>query len=378
MSEDFEREPIAGEEKGFDPAKVSPSRVNKLSECGVAFKMKYLDGIPEQRMGSHALFGNVVHAALEKWALDRSQDLLTLMRQAWVTKTEGTAVKDFLAEYGLINVAVMKAEVAAREAFDANPLNQRQGKVCKAPRMTKHFKESAAARDLNELLHDWMPKLEETSPWEFTERDPLPQFYDDSLVLAKRYQKQWGHLQPVLHTEFAFDVPWRGFRLIGYIDVVELLLSPEGELQGIGVEDYKTYRRQPAEHKDYRQLVMYDVALRYLVEAGVIQLPVSLDTTPIKVGIDYVRQAGTTCDWKDEDGNLLLVDGNSRRFWQMTEADYDVLERDLQNYKGIVQGGFFQPAPKSAKPEFCDYGGLCCLVNVGTRGGCAERTVVRQ
>lgn len=373
MSEDFEREPVAVADKGFDPTKVSATRVNKLAECGVAFKMKYLDRVPEQRMGSFALFGSVVHEALEKWAVNREQDLLALMRQAWLSQTaEATVVRDFLAEYQKINVAVLHAEKAAREAFE-----KRNNKPSQAPRMTKHFKESKAAKDLARLLAVWIPKLDADSPWEFSSRDPLPQFYDDSLVIAKRYERRWKHLPPALHTEFAFDVPWRGFRLIGYIDVIELLMTAAGELFGFGVKDYKTYRREPAEQKDYRQLVMYDVALRYLVNEGVIALPASLDSVPLYVGIDYVRYADVECDWK-----VLVPEGkensggNSVAWWKIGEADHDRLERELRAYRGTVEAENFLPADKGQNAEFCDYGSLCCQRSCEAAGGSAIRVEV--
>ena len=347
----------------FEPTRVSPSRVNKLTECGIAFRMKYLDRIPEERNGSFALFGSVVHKALERWSTDRSQNLLDLMREAWISETEkGPVVREFLQHYQAICVEVIKAEHAAREAYNSNPRNN--GKVCQAPRMTKHFKESAAAKKLYALLREWGPRLTAESPWEFTDRDPLAQFYDDSLVLAKRYEKQWSHLPPVIKTEFECQEPWRGFNLGPmYVDSIEPLISPAGELLGIGVIDYKTYKREPAEHKDYRQLVMYDAAIRSLVERGAMDLPI--DSVPLYVGIDYVRWAGVKCDW-------LSPEGNSRRFWQITSDDHDRLERELIAYKGTVEAGNYLPAAKSTNPDFCDYGSLCCLRSTSHAGGCAS------
>jgi hypothetical protein len=369
------REPLAQEEH-FDPSKVSASRANKLAECGVAFRMHYIDQIPAPRRGSFALFGTVVHAALEKWALDRSTDLVSLMKQAWIAETEGTAVKEFLAEYQNLSGAVLRAEKAAAEAYEANPRNK--GKKSQAPRMTKHFKESDAAKAMYRLLSQWNERLVEESPWDFSERDPLPSFYDDSLIIAKRYARQWGHLPKALHTEFSFTISWRGFTLTGYVDEIEVLVSPEGELLGLGIVDYKTYRTEPAEQKDYRQLVMYDVAVRQLVAEGAIALPFDLAETKLFVGIDYVRQAGVECDW-----SVLVPEGsetsggNSRAWWEMTEADRDWLERDLKDYAGIVAGGHFRPADKGQKADFCDYGELCCLRSAETLGGSARRVGVR-
>lgn len=351
-------------DKHFDPKKVSPSRVNSLTECGIAFEMKYLKQLPEEVVGSAALRGSVVHAALEKWSLNRQQDLLPLMRQAWLDVTkEAPVVADFLGQYQAISHEVLWAEHDAREKWEADPRNK--GKKSAAPRMTKHFKESDACKKLNRLLAVWIPKLNAGSPWRFHERDPLPSIYDQTLVLAKRYQARWGHLPPSLHTEFAFDVEWRGFRLTGFIDAIDPLIDREtGDLIGIGVLDYKTYQRAPAEHKDWRQLVMYDVAVASMRERGVLPLPEWVGESDVRVGIDYCYWSEA---WKDEDGN----DFPSRRFWQITAEDHDALERELQAYSATVEGRHFLPAAKSTNPDYCNYGALCCLRTRSQAGGCA-------
>src|SRR3954467_10071583 len=265
----------AREPETFSPRKVSPSRVEALNQCGVAFKMKYVDGLPEERSGSAALRGSVYHGALEKWTPDRDADLLTLVRSAWLTETEGTPVKDFLGEYAAFSVAAIKQEHAIREAWKA------RGKESKAPRMTKEWKDSKVAKDIGRLLAGWIDRLNE-SHWQFTERDPLPGLYDESLVWARRYQAKWGHLPKSIYTEFAFNVEWRGFHLNGYIDVVEPLISPEGELQGVGITDYKTYAALPeAKMKDWRQLVTYDVAIHDLLKRGALALPPAFERAPI-------------------------------------------------------------------------------------------------
>jgi hypothetical protein len=363
---DVEREPTI-ETRTFNPALISPSRVNKLTECGVAFKLYYLDGVPAQVRGSYALFGSVVHKALENWATDREQDLLALMRAAWISETaDGPVVQKFLEEYAKINVAVLIAEADAKKKWEEkNP-----GKESKAPRMTKFFKDSPAAKSLWRLMKEWEPKLNAESPWHFTDRDPLPQFYDDSLVIAKRYQRQWGHLPVALHTEFKFEVEWRGFILNGYIDTVEVALNYEtGEPVALLVNDYKTYKKQPAEHKDYRQLVIYDAAVRQMVADGRLPLPFSPDEVPMYVGIDYVRFAGVETDW-------LKPSGSSRRFWEITAEDHDRVERELTAYRNTVEQRNFLPAAKGTNPEYCDYGELCCLRSTAQAGGCASNVEV--
>jgi hypothetical protein len=329
----------------FDPTRISASRVNKLAECGVAFRMKYLENVPE----------------------DRTQPLFGLMQDAWVTETEECPVVcDFLAAYRAISSELIAAEQAAREDFEArNP-----GKSSQAPRMTRHFKQSRPAQALNSLLAEWVPKLNDGSRWKFTDRDPLGQFYDDSLTLATRYEAQWKHLPPSLYQEFEFTEEWRGFTLNGYIDSVEPLVDLySGELVGVGVIDYKTYRQQPAEHKDYRQLVIYDAAVRSLVSRGALSLPWDLSEVPLYVGIDYIRYAGVNVDW-------LGPAGNSRRFWRIEAGDHDRLERELTAYRNTVEARNFLPADKGQKADFCDYGPLCCQVSTAAAGGSAERAGV--
>ena len=344
-----EREPL-DPERAFDPSKVSPSRVNCLAECGIAFRMKYLERVPEVTCGSWALFGSVIHKALEKWSVNRSLDLVSLVQSAWMSETEGTPVKRFLQEY-----LALSGEAAA---FEADLLRRRPD--LKKPKATTEWKESEIKGKIDQLQEDWLPKLQASSPWHFTDSDPLPSLYNTSLRSARQYAARWGHLPPALHTEFAFDVPWRGFRLTGYIDSIEALVDREtGEFVGVGVVDYKTYGQQPAEHKDYRQLVMYEIALRYLVGEGVIVLPFSIDEYPIHVGIDYVRWSP---DWTI----------GARRFWTMGDADFARLERELRSYRGTVEAENFLPADKGQKPDFCNYGDQCCLVSTTAAGGCAE------
>ena len=361
-----------GRPKEFSATRVSPSRVNKLTECGVAFKMYYLDGIPPKVHGSYALFGSVVHNALEHWAPDRSRDLVSLMRGAWIAETaeKGPVVAEFLTEYAKINVAVMLAERNAKEVWESDKRNA--GKTSKAPRMTAIFKKDPACLALNRLLAQWMPKLNAGSPWAFNDRDPLPQFYDDSLVLAKRYAARWSHLLPPLYTEFEFTVHWRGFDLNGHIDTVELLVNPEsGEVTGLLVNDYKTYKKQPAEHKDYRQLVMYDVAVREMIRDGRLVVPGEMKDLPIYVGIDYVRYAGVEGEWP-------APGGNSRSYWKIGTEDHDRLERELIAYRNTVEGGNFLPAAKGTNPDFCDYGEDCCLRSTSQAGGAASPCQVTQ
>lgn len=333
-----------GDHEPFDPLRISPSRVNAYLQCGEAFRRKYIDGERPKIIGSAALFGNVMHGALEKWALNRDQDLVSLTAQSWVEQTKGTTVAKFLGEYQAISVECMKAEKAAVIAWEkANP-----GKKSQAPRRTRFFKESAAAQKLDALLARWLDALNEGSKWRFTERDPLPNLYDESLIVAKRYARKWADLPVALHTEFGFTVEWEGFILNGFIDAIEPVTAPTGELAGYAIDDYKTYRAESPEAKDHRQGVIYDVAFESLCRSG--QLPFDPEL-PRWIVFDYVR--------------LLR-----RKDYRMYEADRAVLLRDLKAYHRGVTSEVFLPAHKNQNPDYCDFPEDCCMRTRGKGTGC--------
>jgi hypothetical protein len=334
----------------FNSRVISASRVNKYLGCGIAFKRYYIDNEPESNLTSHALFGLVIHRALEDWAMDRSQDLVSLVSEAWDIETEDTVANDFLAEYRTINISVLKAEASARASWERrNP-----GKTSKAPRMTKDFKESQPAKDLAAMLKAWLPKLNSGSPWEFSERDPLPALYDESLILGKRYAAKYKDLPNAISTEFKFDVRWEGFSLRGFIDSIEPLIDKEtGVIRGIQVIDYKTYRAEPTPLKDWRQGVIYDIAIRDLISREVLDTGFDLRDLPIYIVFDYPRL-------------MERID------YEMTESDYDQLRSELSMYSRGVDADLFLPPEKNAKPDFCGYGETCCMNqrnSVGQRGG---------
>jgi len=327
----------------FSPDRVSASRVNAYLNCGIAFRRKYIDGERPEIVGSAALFGNVLHAALEKWSLNRKQSLVSLTAQAWLELTKTTTVEDFIGEYQNLSVSVMKAEKAAADAFE-----KRQGRPTKAARMTREFKTSAAAQELTRMLEEWVPKLNTGSPWRFTERDPLPSLYDESLIVAKKYARKWSHLPTSLHTEFGFNVAWHGFHLNGYIDAIDPLLDKGGEVKGYLITDYKTYRAEPAGAKDWRQGVMYDIAFRELCQSGALPFDPEL---PRWIVYDYVR---------------LL----KRRDYVISDADLAMFLADLEMYREAVGAGVFLPAHKNQNPDFCDFPESCCMKSRGVGTGC--------
>lgn len=338
--------PPQTEREPFDPAFISPSRVGALAACGIAFKMHYVDRLPEETSGTAALFGLVMHSALEHWGVDRSQSLTTLVRQAWDRTTQDTPVQAFVRAYAPLSVEAQatKQRIVDKRAAD--------GIETKVVTMTKAWKESSIARQVEQFTSSWLPKLER-SPWRFTERDPLTGLYDETLQLAPKYETRWRHLRPVLFAEQKFHFEWRGFVLRGVIDAIEPLYDrTTDELLGLGLTDYKTYVKDPADLKDWRQLAIYRIALAELLLSGQIELPswFILGQTPVYFGLDYVRLG-------------------YRDYKRLGPADTERLERELRNYRAIVEQELWMPAEKGRNPDFCGYPSRCCLRNCVEAGG---------
>ena len=345
--------PKEGPPRPFDPKKLSPSRMNAFASCGIAFKMKYVDHLPEERSGSAALFGQVCHDFLEHWAPDRSQDILPLAKQAWLNVTEGTSVYDFIEAYAAMAPDVIRAEHECRIAFQ-----KRTKKESKAIHMSGEWKNHPVKAKTDKLFAKWLPRIEKDSFWKFNEFDPLPKLYNESLVLSKRYEERWKHLPAPYYTEFEFNEEWEGFHLNGYIDTIEPLLDKtSGELLGIGVTDYKTYSRPPSEHKDYRQLVMYKIVVEKMIERGVFP---DLPDAPLFIGCDYLRW---TPAWEGIP---------ARRFWKLGPKDEERLLREATAYSRTCERGDYLPAHKGTNPDYCSYPGSCCLTRTEGAGGEAE------
>jgi hypothetical protein len=340
----------------LNPYKVSPSRVNTLLSCGTSFEMRYVDKLPAERSGSAALFGSVVHKALEDWGTDRSQRLLPLMQNAWEAVTEGTMVAEFVQAYKRLSIEAIKTkhEITTRRPEIKNVV------------MTKDWKQSNIAKRISLLLEDYIPRLEadEATIWQFTENDPLPALYDESLPLARRYEERWKHLPNVLLTEFRADVPWKKWIFDCWIDTIEVVTDKATGQQYLGILDYKTYRRKPPMLKDWRQSAMYYVGVLEMFTEG--RLPINPEylKLPLLVGVDYVRWADTS-DWN------YAPACPPRRFWKFGHEDRVRLERELQRYSNIVERGDFLPAEKNRNADFCDYPSRCCLrTNAQTGGSC--------
>lgn len=343
----------------FAANEVSPSRINAYVTCGQAFKYQYIDRIPEEQSGSAALFGLVMHKALEDWAPDRSQDLLVLVENAWLSVTADTPVLDFIFAYQAISKDIIRAEYECAQKFLSD-----NGKETKAVRMTGHWKRHPVKKRLDAFQSKWYPKLKD-SPWKFKENDPLTGLYNESLVLARRYQARHGHLPPSWHAEFGFTVEWRGFVLKGFIDSIEPVVNAEMDVVGLGVVDYKTYRNPPSPQKDWRQRVFYDVAVREMLSDGRLEIGTAWHSLPILVGMDYTRWKEA---WVAESLEKYDYECESRVWTAVTDADRDTLEAELNMYLKGVSAGVFLPADKGRNVDFCGYPSNCCLRTKGA--GC--------
>ena len=345
----------------LDPYKVSPSRFNTLLSCGTMFEMRYVQKLPTEASGSSALFGTVVHKALEDWGADRSQDLLKLMQAAWLSCTEGTMVNEFVQAYQRLSIECIKTKHEIVEA------RKKRGIETKAVHMTNDWKKSYAAKKLANLLADYLPRLEAdpATIWRFTEQDQLPALYDESLPLAKRYEARWGHLPNVYLTEFRSDVQWKKWTFDCRIDTIEQIVDKDTGEMFLGITDYKSYKRKPPVMKDWRQGAMYYAGVLEMLSEGRLPLNPKLLELPIVLVFDYVRWQDTT-DW-----NYPPACG-PRRYFRYFPADLERLERELQRYSNIVERGDFLPAEKGRNPDYCDYPSSCCLRNTKAAGGCAN------
>lgn len=342
------RTPVThAEEMGrtFDVTRVSPSRIGAYADCGEKFRFKYIEGVAPERYGSAALFGKVMHNAREHWVMDRKRDLIELVRRAWVEETKDEpSVAAFIQQYAkLSGEAIRLCEQIKR----ARP-------EIVNPRMTKDFKSSEVAKRIGKLLGVWLARLN-ASKYDFSERDPLPGLYDESLTLAWKYGDKWCGLPNALHTEFAFEVEWHGFILNGFIDDISQLVDKDtGEMLGYGIFDAKTYRYSP-EHsgKDSRQLCIYGIAVRDLVSRGALDL--DLEKYQLYAAVDRMR----------------LLD---RKFYDIGDDAERALLRELLAYKRGVENDVYIPATKTCASQFCDFRDAC-IFNHGTGGKEVELNV---
>ena len=338
---------------GVDPYRLSHSRLDSYCRCGKAFEAHYVKRLPREVQAGSALFGTVIHAALEKWSLNRRTRLPLLVANAWLDVSKGTSLLDFIREYAPI--ALETKEVLA-EILERRP-------EISQPRRTKDFNQHPVSKKSFVLFRDWLPKLNEGSGYRFAISDSLPALYDESLLLAERYEKRMKHLPPSLVTEFAFEVQWQGFWLSGYVDSIEPLVDRDtGEVVGIAIVDYKTGQPRPL-MKHYRQLAFYEIAVSTLIADGFLVLPDYCQGLVLYPGVDWVK-------W---DSSCLERDGiEKREFFRFGHLDRKRVHEELRQYARGVEAEVFLPAHSRADAHFCDYGASCCLLSTSLAGGEAK------
>lgn len=311
----------------LDPSLISPSRLSRYSECGLAFRTSYVEGIKPRGISSRQLFGNIVHKANEVWCLDRSQPYVPLIEAAWdEVGREDPALGFFLRRYRAITEEAREVEAAIR---------QRRPDI-KAVRSTKDWKQSAVGAKIAEINERAIELLAD-SIYTFDTGDPLPKLYDESLRQGAKYAERWRNLPDALYSEIGFKVEWRGFTLQGRIDEVLPIVDRWGEFKGYGILDGKTEGAEPDGHKHLNQLVMYQIGVPELIEREVIQLERGAQ---FYVGIDFWR---------------LL-----KHHWYVVDAiAYQRLYEELCQYRTAVTEGIFLPAARSQSCRMCDFKAEC-------------------
>jgi hypothetical protein len=344
---------VSSPSSGLDPRRLSHARLDSYLRCGKAFEAHYVKRVPREVQSGAALFGTIMHKGLEKWSLNRRQRLVGLVESAWLDKANGDGVLGFVREY---------APVARRTKEVLAEIMERRPDVV-APRRTKDFKEHPVSKEAHLLYRDWLPKLNASSSYRFAINDPLPALYDESLLLAARYEARMRHLPQSLVTEFAFEVEWQGYMLSGYIDTVEPLVDrPTGEVVGLAVVDYKCGEPRPV-MKHYRQLAFYEIAVTDLVARGSLAIPDSVRDLPIYPGIDWVR-------WEEPNGDKEGI--RKREFLRFGPQDRRRIREELEAYSRGVEAKVFLPAHSRADAIYCEYGESCCLRSTALAGGEAK------
>lgn len=317
----------------IDPTIISPSRLTQYSECGRKFEFRYIDGIRPPRAPSRQLFGSVMHAAREVWVMDRSLDMVPLVKAAWAA--EGAKDKPL----GTFLEAYESLSVAAR--MEQQQILMRRPELSNV-RASKDWKESKIYGQILALL-DTLSDAMEGSVWSFTKTDPLPSLYDESITLARAYSNRWRHLPNALLVELGFTVPWRGFTLTGRIDDLTIFEHPRiGPF--LGATDAKTHREDPFAPKFADQVVLYRVALR---EAIALDRPGTelLDPDmPVLCGIDAMR---------------LYDQPEAYRWFEIDEKQERRLLRVLEQYKRGVENAVYTPAAVRCDNMGCGFKQMC-------------------
>jgi hypothetical protein len=212
----------------------SPSRLGLASRCGLAFEYAYIRKLPRPYDRSSTMLGDVVHHGVEDWYRlpgdgFKTEDLAPIILGKWET---------FLPEpiwqrvQKLRDLDVEQAAVAAAIKF--------QKPTLKAPRQTKSFLESNAARAFQDARQD-MLEVCDTLPevkWSKTE-DPWAA-YVLSAKFAETMQARWRPKPKPVAVEVPFVVEISGFRVRGKIDQVRVDPIPQTGEALATVVDMKT------------------------------------------------------------------------------------------------------------------------------------------
>jgi hypothetical protein len=317
----------------IDPTIISPSRLSQFSECGRKFEFRYIDGIKPPRAPSRQLFGNIMHAARERWVVDRRSDMVPFVKQAWREQGEKDApLGAFLADYEALSV---RARAEKQIILARRP-------ELKAVGQSKDWKENPVKAEIDALLATLALQMEQ-SVWTFTDTDPLPSLYDESIVLARNYAARWRHLPNAMMVEAGFTIPWEGFTLTGRIDDVTLFEHPVlGSFYGL--TDAKTHKEDPFAPKMLDQLVNYRISFREAIALGRPGFEVFDPDMPVLCGVDAMR---------------LYSDPNPYRWFEITERQERRLLHVMRAYKRGVENAVFTPNAARCDNKGCGYKTIC-------------------
>lgn len=317
----------------FDATIISPSRLSQFSECGRKFEFRYIDGIKPPRAPSRQLFGSIMHRAREQWVMNRNADMVPMVKAAWAEEgAKDEPLGSFLAAYESLSV---------QARMERATIGKRRPEL-KNVAASKDWKEHPLKLQIDELVASLADHMK-ASVWSFTQTDPLPSLYDESITLARGYSDRWRHLPTPLMTEVGFTVPWHGFTLTGRIDDITLFEHPEIG-QFYGATDAKTHKEDPFAPKFMDQGVMYRVAIR---EAITLRRPGLEDLDPdmpVLVGIDAMR---------------LYNQPEAYRWFEVDERQERRLLHVLMQYRRGIENAVYTPAAARCDNMGCGYREIC-------------------
>lgn len=240
----------------------SPSRLTLAGKCGLAFEYSYVRHLTAPQEGARAMFGNVVHNGVQEWygpagTTDyKEQPLEQIILSQW-PKLLPEKVWEFVQQMRDLDQEC--DAVAAAIVFQRPEL--------KAPRQTKAFLESEAAKDFaakRDEMNTFCTEVVKDVRWPKDE-DPY-QAYKKSAVIANNIQRRWQPMPPPLGSEIPFRIRIGEFTVRGRIDLVRADPHRQtGELM-VRMIDIKTGTQLMTQMEAFLQAYIYVEAIHQIPE----------------------------------------------------------------------------------------------------------------